>query len=504
MPITQSVGVYSLEQDQSQYQSATSPLNPGVVMRASWGPYNTITKVTSISELIQKFGEPIDSGYTGLIGAKKYFRYGSLLNVVRAESASDAKAGVTLNDASDPSLKIEAKYKGAYGNNISVKTTLGPDNKIQIDVFVKGTLQETFKGLSKSNVTDKNSIYKSTINATSEWITIVADATCDAEASEPDENVTSTLTGGVSALPAKAGFIGTATGGPNSGPSGLQCFASDSVPLNVLLCPCSAALSTESDAKDVSKEIESISDARKDLLGLLDFPAGKSRANAITYADSTAAWNSTYVAAFWPWVQYTEAAIGATGSNVYIPGTWTALINLAKNDILAYPWFAPMGYNGRGNVVEALAVEYNTSRADRDLLHGSQINTFVSEAGVGVVLLGNYTKSAVTKATQSLSIRRGLLFIQLALGAASKALLGEPNDAVTRAQFKSMADKVLSEVQSKRGLNSFLVVCDETNNPPSIVDQRKMVSTIKLQPTKAVEVITLSFQITATGAKFDN
>ena len=499
-PIVQSSGVYSLEQDQSIYQQSQGSLNPGIVLYTGWGDYNVVKTVTSISELILNFGEADSSAYTGLIGIKKYFKYGSLLKVVRAVGSSDAYASHTFNNTADPSLKIQAVWKGVYGNNISVKISTGADSKKQISVYLKGVLVETYKGLEKSSASDKNANYKAAINGISEWITVLANSTADAETSEPDDIEATLLTGGVSSLPSKAAFIGTSTGGPNSGPSGLQCFANDSVSLNILLCPDSVSLSSESDAKDVSKELESIAETRKDLVSLVDIPAGNSRDNAITYADSTAAWNSTYVAAYWPWLQVYDSAID---QNVYIPASCGALVAITKNDIIGFPWFAPAGYGGRGNITEASAVEYNTSRADRDLLQGSQINVLVNESGVGVVILGNFTKTSTAKATQSLSIRRGLLFIKLALATVAKSLLFEQNDDITRARLKSGCDSVLSIPASKRGLRSFLTVCNSTNNPPAVVERNELVLSVVLEVIGAVNVITLNLNVSQSGASFD-
>lgn len=500
MPLVKSIGVYTLEQDKSQYISADSPILPGAVVYGSWGAYDTVQTVTSVSELISTVGEAVSSSYKGLIGLKKYFKYGNQLQVVRAENSSDAYGVKTFNATADPSLVIQALYKGAFGNEISIK--ISTENSLKrIDVYVQGALAETYLGLEKASGADKNANYKTAINGVSVWVTVKTDATADAETSEPDDIVATNLTSGASTLPTKADFIGTATGGPSSGPSGLQCFATDSVVVDILLCPDSASLSSETDAKDVSKEIESIAESRKDLVGLVDFPAGKSRDNAITYADDTAAWNSTYVSAYWPWVQYTEAAIS---TDVYVPGSLSALIVVAKNDSIAFPWYAAFGYQ-RGIITEALEVEYNSSLGDRDLLMGSQINVFTKETGVGVVTLGNYTKYSTLQATQSLNVRRLLLFIKKGLSAAAKTLLAEPNDPVSWAQFVSMANRFLSQIEAKRGLQpgGFLVICDTTTNTSDIIDQKKMVAVIKLQPTRAIEVIELTLQVTASGATFD-
>lgn len=491
-----STGVYTKEQDVSQYISTTSPLEPAAVLYASYGPYNTIKTITSITELMDTFGDVVTSAYVGLIGIKKYFKYGNQIKLVRVEGASDTYGDLTLVDAEDgATLVLRSLYKGAFANKIAVTYSSGT-----LSVYVNGKIRERFT-VAKSEDGDVNSDFKTAINDVSAWIYVEDDEDADANANEIlDFTVLSYLENGVSGLPTKTNFIGTATGGPSSGPSGLQCFAHDGITCNVLLCPDAAALSSATDAKDVMKEIESIAESRKDLLGIVEIPAGKTRDNAVTYINDTAAHNSTYVATFWPWVQFTESSID---SNVYIPGGLFGLMCLAKNDKLQYPWYGAFGYQ-RGIITEALEVEFATSTADRDVLAGAQINTIIKESGIGVVNYGNYTKYSVTQATQSINVRRLMLFVKQGLSAAAKALLGEPSDQVTRAQFKAMADRFLGEIETKRGLTSFNVVCDDTNNPGSLVDQKIMVADIKVQPTRAIEIIELNMQITSTGATFDD
>lgn len=489
-----SIGVYTLEQDQSQYVSATSPLNPAAVIYASWGPYDTIKTITSVSELVSTFGEVMSVAYVGLIGIKKYFKYGSTIKLVRAVGSSDAYGTLDLDDSgSDISLAVRSLYKGAYANRISISYALGT-----LSVYVEGKLKEKYTGLTKSSATDKNSNFKAAINNISDWIYIPANADADTNTDLPATLASTNLSGGISVLPSKATFIGTATGGPSSGPSGLQCFANDGVEANVLLSIDAGALGT-TDSKDVMKEIESIAASRLDLVGLVGSPAGMSRDSVVTFMDTTAAFNSTYVAASWPWVKFTEAAVNA---DVFVPSTAAHLMVLAKNDRIAFPWYGAFGFN-RGSVTEALAIEYATSSADRNILEASQINVFINKSGFGVVLMGNYTKSPTTKATQSLNVRRLLLFVKKALSEAAESLLAEPLDLVTQTQFKSMADRFLLQVQAKRGLTSFLFVCDATNNPPELIAQKTMAATVKLQPTRSTEIIELSMQVTSTGAKFD-
>ncbi len=499
--MAKAIGVYTTELDVSQFAQVSSPLRPGMVAYASWGPYDIITNITSAAELVRQFGDVESSGYVGLIGIKKYLKYGNYISLVRAESSADLTSVKMFQDISPAdTLKVEAKYKGATGNKISIIIETEGSNK-KISVYFDNRLQETFTELAKGTESDKNANYKAAINDVSEYIIIAADVTADANTNEPEDTTGAVaLELGASVLPGKADFIGAATGGPGGGPTGLQCFLNDAVKINVLLCPDAIKLATEADAKDVMKEVESIAAARKDLVGLVDIPSGLSRDDAIVFADTTAGYNSTYVTCDWPHVQVTDSAID---SNVFIPASLPKLTIYAINDAVAHPWFAAWGYN-RGIFTEGLDVEYNSTLADRQLLQDSQINVFIKETGVGIVRLGNFTKYSTAQATQSENIRRMLIVVKSLVATAARTLLAEPHDTITWEKFVSMTNRILEDVKAKRGLISYQVVADETVNTPIMIDNKIFNGTIKIEPAKDVQDIELTFQLTSAGVTFDN
>lgn len=483
-----SAGVYLVEQDVSAFTQTTSSLRPGIAIRGSWGPYNEVTAITSVKDLFEKFGQPANGNYVGLITAKKYLTYNNIIQVLRVASAADVVAVKTFKDNSAvDSLKVEAKYKGSAGNDITI-TISGTT----IKVYFKGVLKETFSNVTKGVATDKNLPYKTAINGVSKFIVIADDATSDANAVVPADVTTSALVNGADSLPTASELVGATPA------EGANVFSSDNISINLLLCPDAALLPSDSDIATVGNALITICEARKDAITLVDIPKGSSVAAAITFKTSTAAYNSSYAACYWSWTEVHEAAISG---NVDLPGSSIALLGITKSDAMSYPWFAAAGYV-RGVVTEGINVEYNPDQGSRDLLAEAQINPIVFRSGDGVVLFGNLTTITQSTALQSLNVRRLLLAAKASIKAVADGLLFEQNDSDTRSKFTERSNAILSNIAAKRGLYDFRVICDGTNNTDDIIAQKKMVGYIKLKPTLAAEEIIVSFQVLSTGAEF--
>jgi phage tail sheath protein FI len=487
-----SPGVYIEEKDVSTFVQNASPIRPGIALRAPWGPFNEIIEITSQRDLFDIFGVPANGNYVGFFGAKQYLRVGNNIKVVRVKSASDVKADQTFDDSSsDASLVIEALYEGDGGNNVSVKISTEGSAK-RIDVYFYGELKETYTGLEKSTETDKNLNYKTAINGVSDFIVIATDATADANTNEPDDIAATALTGGSDNLPTKAELIGA------SDAEALQLFLADTVYVNVLICPDGAKLVSDSDVADVGKELITICGTqRKDAVGIVDIPAGKSAAEAINFKEVTAAYNSSYGAVFWSWVTIYEATIDA---DISFPASVAGLIAFAQSDALAYAWFAAAGYN-RAVINFAKDVEYNPGRATRDLLTDAQINPIVNEPGAGIVILGNKTTQVATTALQSLNIRRMLLTAEKLVEDVAKQLIMEPNDTITEEQFISLANSVLGNIAAKRGINEFYVASVTTTSDR---ENNQLKFHLKIKPTKTAEVIVATFEIVNQEVSFED
>lgn len=174
----------------------------------------------------------------------------------------------------------------------------------------------------------------------------------------------------------------------------------------------------------------------------------------------------------------------------------------AKTDRLADPWFSPAGFN-RGNLLGVTKLAYNPKQTDRDDLYTARINPIVSSPGNGIVLFGDKTAQAKPGAFDRINVRRLFITIEKAIATASKFLLFELNDEFTRASFRNAVEPYLREVQGRRGIVDFRVICDESNNTPDVVDSNRFVGTIFIKPSKSINYITLNFVAVRTGVSFE-
>ena len=185
----------------------------------------------------------------------------------------------------------------------------------------------------------------------------------------------------------------------------------------------------------------------------------------------------------------------------YIPCNPDVAGMMARTSLLAYPWFSPAGQQ-RGVINNAVKLAYNPSKAQRDRLYPKRINSFITSAGAGTFLFGDKTALAYASAFDRINVRRLFLTIEQSLERAAQAQLFELNDDLTRANFKNIVEPFLRDVQAKRGLIDFLVICDDTNNTPDVIDNNEFRADIFLKPAKSINFITLTFVATRTGASF--
>ena len=185
----------------------------------------------------------------------------------------------------------------------------------------------------------------------------------------------------------------------------------------------------------------------------------------------------------------------------YIPLSADTAGVTVRTDIIAEPWFSPAGFN-RGQVLGAVSLAYSPSQAERDDLYTNNINPVVAFPGQGTVLFGDKTMQQRPSAFDRINVRRLFIILEKAIATAAKFQLFEINDAFTRSQFKSLIDPFLRDVQARRGVVDFKVICDESNNPSSVVDRNEFVASIFIKPSRAINFITLNFVATGSGVNF--
>ena len=164
-------------------------------------------------------------------------------------------------------------------------------------------------------------------------------------------------------------------------------------------------------------------------------------------------------------------------------------------------WFSPAGTN-RGGLRNAVKMAFNPTQSDRDELYQSRINPIVSLPGTGTVLFGDKTALASPSAFDRINVRRLFLAVQKRAEGLAKGVLFEQNDATTRVGFTSALNSFMAEIQARRGVTDFLVVCDDTNNTSSVVDRNEFVAEIYIKPTRSINYVTVTLTATKSGVSF--
>ena len=208
--------------------------------------------------------------------------------------------------------------------------------------------------------------------------------------------------------------------------------------------------------------------------------------------------NTNYAAAYWPWVQVLSQA---SGKLVWVPASTIMPGVYAFNDRVAAEWFAPAGLN-RGGLGGVLQAERKLAVGERDSLYVGKVNPIASFPGVGLVAYGQKTLQTQASALDRVNVRRLLIALKRYIGNIAETLLFEQNTIATRNNFLSQVNPYLEAVQQRQGLYAYRVVMDDTNNTSDVIDRNQLVGQVYIQPTKTIEYIQLTFNITPTGVTF--
>jgi hypothetical protein len=174
----------------------------------------------------------------------------------------------------------------------------------------------------------------------------------------------------------------------------------------------------------------------------------------------------------------------------------------ARSDANFDPWFSPAGFN-RGQIRGVVKLAFQPRQSTRDTLYKNNINPVVTFSGEGTVLYGDKTALTKSSAFDRINVRRLFIVLEKAISTAAKYSLFEFNDAFTRAQFRSLIEPFLRDVQARRGIFDFKVVCDEKNNTPEVIDSNRFVADIYIKPNRSINFIQLNFVATKTGVNFN-
>jgi hypothetical protein len=322
--------------------------------------------------------------------------------------------------------------------------------------------------------------------------TTVASGAAYASTSGDAGVITDTLTGGVDANPT-IGELDTA----------YQLFVDpDTIDINLVMagtCPAGT------DGVTHATMIIDLCEARKDCVGFIS----PRRADVVGITSGIT--QTTNVVAFFDQLASSSYAVFDSGykymydrySDVYryVPLNGDIAGVAANTDNVADPWFSPAGYN-RGQIRGAVKLAYNPNKAQRDIIYPARINPVISQPGQGTVLFGDKTALSRPSAFDRINVRRLFLVLEKAIATAAKFQLFEFNDNFTQAQFRNLVEPFLRDVQGRRGITDFSVVCDETNNTGEVIDRNEFVGDIYIKPARSINFITLNFIAVRTGVAF--
>jgi phage tail sheath protein FI len=173
-----------------------------------------------------------------------------------------------------------------------------------------------------------------------------------------------------------------------------------------------------------------------------------------------------------------------------------------RTDLISDPWFSPAGYN-RGVIKNLVKLAYSPTKTDRDTLYKSGVNPVVTFPGQGTLLFGDKTLLSRPSAFDRINVRRLFIVLEKSIATAAKFQLFEFNDPFTRNQFKNIVEPFLRDVQGRRGITDFRVVCDETNNTPAVIDRNEFTADIFIKPSRSINFIQLNFIATRSGISFE-
>ena len=265
----------------------------------------------------------------------------------------------------------------------------------------------------------------------------------------------------------------------------------------------------------LNQKVVDLAATRKDCLAVISKPVGDGFADSAslankatltevtestvrTYRNSELNRDTSYAAMDGNWKQQNDSYNGITR---WLPlnGDIAGLLARTETDFGA--WFSPGGY-ARGNILNVNKLAFNPSKAARDLIYSAGINNVVAFPGSGTVLWGDKTLQTKPSAFDRIQVRRLFNILEKSFATSANFILFEQNDAFTRRSFVNQIDPVLRDVQNRRGLENYRIVCDESNNPGSVVDRGEFVCDIFLQPTKSVQFVKLNFVANNSGSFF--
>jgi hypothetical protein len=532
--------------------------------RFTWGPANKIKLIDNEITLTKTFGEPVSNTAIPFFTAANFLSYGNNLQIVRAVNigAKNADANttqtniqITNEDVYEASYlnvnsantygPILARYPGSLGNSIRVEvfdsanTTLfnnwtykgyftaapgtssyvssagGANDEIHIVVIdsgglftgTAGTVLETYPFVSKAfdaSINGSTNYYKQVVFNNSKYV--YAMDPVDYANTSATWGLTSTTTfARVSTSTYATGNVAVVmAGGTDADLTDANLQTAWDLFRNKESTNISLVITGDANIVTQQYVIDNIVNSRMDCVAFISPPSSNVVNQAGNETSNIQAWlsslgrSSSYVVADSGWKYQLDKY-----NNTY---RWMPLnADIAGlcvyTDTIRDPWFSPAGLN-RGAIKNCIKLAWNPSKTYRDTLYAAGVNPVVSFPGQGTVLFGDKTLQSKPSAFDRINVRRLFIVLEKAISTAAQFSLFELNDEFTRAQFVSLVSPFLRDVQGRRGITDFKVVCDSTNNTSQVIDSNQFVGDIYIKPARSINFIQLNFVAVATGVDF--
>jgi phage tail sheath protein FI len=526
----------------------------------AWGPASEIITIPDEVALVNRFGKPDSTNYEYWFSAANFLAYGNNLKVVRsintaAGGANNATAntgvGVLIKNQDEWTANQQgnavgtnngwaARYPGALGNSLKISVadansysgwayasqfTSAPSNSTyvvskggsndEIHIVVvdangaisgtAGTVLEKYPFVSKAadakDDSGNSSYYKNVIAQQSQyvhWLAHPAAANLNAGTawgSTANATAFKTLTSNIT-FSFSGGSDGTTSTANTT--TGWDLFKnSEAVDISLLV-------TGTGNATIATYVISNIAETRKDCVAFIS----PTSASVVNNPGSEAA----AVVAFRNGLTSSSYAVIDSGykyqydkyADLYrwIPLNGDIAGLCVRTDTERDPWFSPGGMN-RGIIKNVVKLAWNPTKTDRDTLYVAGVNPVASFPGEGTVLFGDKTMLAKPSAFDRINVRRLFIVLEKAISRAARFSLFEFNDQFTRAQFVSIVEPFLRDVQGRRGITDFRVVCDETNNTGQVIDSNQFIGDIYIKPARSINFIQLNFVAVRTGVSFN-
>jgi hypothetical protein len=520
-----------------------------------WGPANKIKLIGDEITLASTFGKPDSTTATSFFTCSNFLAYGNSLNVVRAvgttarnayasgtdiqiENEDVYEASLLLNNNSNTYGSFVARYPGAMGNSLSVsvcaKTSLfsgwayasyfssapgtseyataagGSLDEMHIVVIddlgyftgTAGTVLETYafvSAASDATINGMSNYYKQVIFNNSKYVYVM----------DPVDYATTSSTWGTTAFgktfanPSAIQNVNLANG-VSAAPTDGDISSAYDLFINKESVDISLVLTGAHSVTVQQYVIDNVAISRADCVAFVSprysdvvNQAGSESTNITNWLGSLSR-ASSYVVADSGWKYQLDKY-----NNVY---RWMPLnadiAGLCVNtDTVRDPWFSPAGLN-RGAIKNCVKLAWNPTKTFRDALYKQGVNPVVSFPGQGTLLFGDKTLLAKPSAFDRINVRRLFIVLEKAIAQAAKYSLFELNDEFTRAQFVALVVPFLRDIQGRRGITDFKVVCDSTNNTAQVIDSNQFVGDIYIKPARSINYIQLNFVAVGTGVDF--